>query len=141
MQQHFQQVANGQWPLANALQVAFRRTDYSAAAVGSIGAAKMGQLIGVWPDLAELAAIRCKICNGYGHSLRLCPTAKRLRAAWRSNLEPRNRLASVINDMTVRDAQHVAVAGQYPRMSSAPVLLAGSKRPRHAAAGGAAGGL
>ena len=110
--------------------------DFSAAAAGSPEHAKLGALVSFWAEICVMAEVRCKMCNGYGHQHRDCPTAKKLNKVAMASVTARNRHALARNELVVANAAHIRDNAQLPRGGGAGAQLAGRKR-RKMAPGGA----
>ena len=75
--------------------------NYAAAQPGTVEAGKRAAVVAAWSEFQTLATIKCKICNGFGHNHKDCPTAKRITAFCKASLTARNRLAQARDDVIV----------------------------------------
>ena len=102
MNQLFPDINN--WPFAATVKSKFCEVDYRGNDFSN--KRKLGALTSAWGEFSDLSVVRCKACNGFGHTWRACPTAKRITAIARTSLVVRNRVAQAKTDHVVGQAAH-----------------------------------
>ena len=95
------------WPFAQTIREWSVAEDQHNPAAGSNEFVKLGHAVTGWRDLRNMAAIKCTVCNGFGHTWKQCPSNKKLTNVGRASVTMRNRVSRARHYHNVTRARHV----------------------------------
>ena len=99
------------WPFAQTIRGWIMAEDTHNPVAGSEEFVKLGHSVTGWRDLRNMAAVKCTVCNGYGHTWKQCPSNRRVTAIGRASVSMRNRVSRARYYHNVTRARHVVERG------------------------------